>query len=141
MFYFLISACQTVSVVNGHRERNRAQEEGERRETKVLWNLGKETRGCFCPPLWQDGQPDKNNSRRPSLCCQKCWRAGCLHTPSPALPHGLHPASLSFDLCSSLIDSAGLSMVRGGCFVPRLVLSFSRFLRFIILFIVLENVL
>lgn len=55
MFYFLISACQTVSVVNGHQERVREREGGEaedkRRETKVLQSLkerktGKAFAGC-----------------------------------------------------------------------------------------------
>lgn len=43
VFYFLISACQTVSVVNGHQERVRGREGGEEedkwKETKVLWSL------------------------------------------------------------------------------------------------------
>ena len=43
MFYFLISACQTVSIVNGHQERERGREGGEKedkwKETKVLRRL------------------------------------------------------------------------------------------------------
>lgn len=53
MFYFLISACQTVSIVNGHQEREREREGGggTERNKGAMESEKKETRkafACFC---------------------------------------------------------------------------------------------
>lgn len=135
MFYFLISACQTVSVVNGHQERKRAQEEEEERETKVLWNLGKQKQGCFCPLLWQDGQPDRNNAWPSSLCIQMCWQSSANRTPFPCSPpRDLHPY---FPELWSL-QFLSLILLRYRCLEDDMLdgwSCFSCFLKFIILFI------
>lgn len=62
MFYFLISACQTVSVVNGHQERKREREEEEQRNKGAMESEKKETGkefACFCGIMVSQ---DKNNS-------------------------------------------------------------------------------
>lgn len=80
MFYFLISACQTVIVVNGHQERPREREEEPQRETKVLWGLKRKKPGKHLRVAVRDGRSDKHNAPNPSPSKATC--AASL----PALP-------------------------------------------------------
>lgn len=68
MFYFLISACQTVSVVNGHQERGRGGEEEDKwEETKVLGSLEKGKPGEISRALRHNGALDTNIQTQSSV--------------------------------------------------------------------------
>lgn len=68
-FIYLISACQTVSIVNGHQEKEREREEEEQRETKVLWNLKRKKKPGkhLHVACWRNGQSAENSSPLVSL--------------------------------------------------------------------------
>lgn len=101
MFYFLISACQTVSVVNGHRERNRAQEEGERGRQRCFGIPEKRNGDAFARLCGRMVSQTKI-THGIHLSAARCAGGLALitHPPLPSLTST--PASLSFDLCSSL---------------------------------------